>query len=54
MLLVAWLNDPFRPTGDLDLLGFVADLHMFSLPPLNGFDKPHRWSAGGPWVRPAP
>jgi Nucleotidyl transferase AbiEii toxin, Type IV TA system len=25
MLFAAWLNDPFRPTGDLDLLGFGDD-----------------------------
>ena len=25
MLFAAWLDDPFRPTGDLDLLGFGDD-----------------------------
>ena len=25
MLFAAWLDDPFRPTGDLDLLGFGED-----------------------------
>jgi hypothetical protein len=28
----------------------VARLRVFLLPPLSGFDEPHRWSAGGPWV----
>jgi hypothetical protein len=25
MLFITWLNDPFRPTRDLDLLGFGAN-----------------------------
>lgn len=60
MLFVTWVADPFRPTRDLDLLGYgendakalavtIADLRVFLMPLVAELQEDRIWPPGGPW-----